>query len=80
MLGQWRCEGIGLADGLELGVLEIGIVVLDEDFHLVCGCGVVAKVGALVGVIADEDWDTDEVTSFEVVVEVICDEVAVYDG
>lgn len=80
VLGQGRCEGVGLADGVELGVLEVRVVVLDEDLDLVCGGGVVAKVGAFVGVVADEDGHADEVASFEVVVEVGGDQVAVYDG
>lgn len=80
MLGHGRCEGVGLADGVELGVLEVRVVVLDEDLDLVCGGGVVAEVGAFVGVVADEDRHADEVASFKVVVEMVCDQVAVYDG
>jgi len=80
VLGHGRCEGIGLTDGFELGVLETGVVVFDEDLDLFCSCGVVAEVGAFVRVVANEDWDADEVASFKVGVEVVCDEVAVYDG
>lgn len=80
MLGHRRGEGVGLADGVELGFLEVRVVVLDEDLDLVCGGGVVAEVGAFVGVVADEDRHADEVASFEIIVEVICDQVAIYDG
>lgn len=80
MLGHGRCEGVGLADGVELGVLEQWVVVLDEDLDLVCGGGIVPKVASFVGVVANKDGHADEVASLEVVVEVICDQVAVYDG
>lgn len=43
-------------------------------------CGVEGEVCAFVGVVADEDWDADEVAALEVIVEVACDEISVDDG
>lgn len=43
-------------------------------------CGVEGEICAFVGVVAYEDWDADEGAAFEVVVEVVCDEIPVDDG